>query len=356
MTTSTEGEISRRHPIRTVASFAAAFIVTAAVIHFSLPDPLRLYANIRSEKLLLLQQWQGRVSSAVFGASHANDGLDPRTFDSALAGTPLRTTTLNLGIEGGSQSEQRAMALTFVSSLRPHPDQACFVLLELNAGANLTVDHLVHPRTIDIYDWKTVRFIHGLSTAAIGRKRGAGRFAYALAAAAMYYSNVGMLSNLVFTPPTDSQLMLHETEDDRRGLMNRQVPPGNAATLRRLFAQSPRTMIPRPEPLLPGNYALVDEIMKASPVKDLHVLYWVSPQTADMQSFPVYPAEITVDGVTTPILSMARPDLYPDLYQPQNWYDYAHLSASGAPLLGKHLATQLSDWYRTRPQQMSCGD
>ena len=340
-----------------IASFFAAFFIVACLIRVVLPSPLGLYAAMRSEKLLLMDQWNGRANSAVFGSSHVHNGFDPRTFDSTLAGTPLRTTTINLGIEGGSQSEQRVMALKFVSGLRPHPDQACFVLLELNAGANFTPDHLVHPRTIDIYDWKTVRLLRELSPLSLGRSRAAGRFAIALVGASMYYTNVGMLSNLIFAPPLDQQMIVDQTRDDRRGLLSPTAPPGITATIEKLVDAESHAMVPAPETLLPGNYELADEIMKASPVHNLRVIYWMSPRLDNLVSYPVYPPEITVDGVITPILSMARPDLYPDLYVPSNWADGTHLNATGAAMLGHDLAAQLLDWHRAHPQSqpMSCG-
>jgi len=356
ITQTTEGESTPRIGIRTVAAFAVAFIATAALIHSALPSPLGLYANMRTEKLMLLHDWQGRAASAAFGASSVHNGFDPRAFDSTLAGTPLHTTSINLGVEGGAQSEQRVMALKFVAGLHPHPDQACFVLLHLNAGANFTTDHLIHPRTINIYDWKTVRFIHGLSVHALNSSRDAGRFGSALAATVLYYTNVGMLSNLIFPPPPDPQIISDETKDDRRGYLTPPSPPGNDEFIAKVFSETPRTMQPVPQTLLPGNYALISELQQASPVRNVHFVYFVTPLMRDLGHYPVYPASITVDGGATPILSVARPDLYPELYHSQYWHDDAHLSPSGAALMGKYLADQLDTWYRAHPQSMSCGD
>ena len=339
---------------RAVLFFFAAFILCAALLHIILPPAIGLYAALRSEKLILLNQFKDRATTAVFGSSHVHNGFDPRTFDQALAGTALTTTSLNLGIEGGSQTEQRAMALQFVSHLKPHPDQACFVLLELNAGANFTDDHLVHPRAINIYDWPTVRFISRLSPPSLGRGRAAGRLLYALAASGLYYTNVGMLSNLIFNPQPDQEMLAEETNDDRRGLLTPHQEAGSASLVH-LFATIDRSMKPAPEQLLPGNYDLLAELQHASPVRNVHFIYWVSPRADNLAHYPVYPAEITASGVTTPILSIARPDLYPALYQPQNWVDDSHLSAPGAALLGNLLGSQLLGWYKAHPQPMACG-
>ena len=333
-----------------MVSFAAA----ASVIHLCIPAPLSLYAAVRSEKLAAFAPWRGRATSGIFGSSHIHNGFDPRTFDQVLNGKPLATTTFNLGVEGGSQSEQRVLALNFLKTLHAQPNQACFVLLELNAGANFTNNHLVHPRTIDIYDWRTLRFIQQLSPRSLGTDRALGRTAFAVTGSLLYYTNVGMLANRIFSPPLDQQMLADETVQDRRGLYTPDQPAGSAGVLK-LFADAGRDMKPQPEPLLPGNYALLSELQRDSPLHGVHFVYVVSPRIDNLTTYPQYPAEITVDGITTPILSMARPDLYPDLYQPANWIDASHLSAPGAAVLGHDLAQQLLDYYKQHPQPMECG-
>jgi hypothetical protein len=346
--------IAARTPIaRSVLCFCLAFLAAASLIHILLPPPIGLYAAMRSEKLQILDDWSGKATTAAFGSSHVHNGFDPRAFDRALAGTPFATTSLNLGIEGGSQTEQRAMAEQFLSRLRPHPDQACFVLLELNAGANFTDDHLVHPRAINIYDWRTVRFVAGLASPALGRIRGAGRLAYALAASVLYYANVGMLSNLIFDRTLDQSMLDDETAADRRGLIELHIPH---AYVEHQIAALPRSMTPEPAQMLPANYTLLSDLKHDSPVSRVHFIYWVTPLAFNLQSYPTYPSEITVDGVTAPILSVARPDLYPDLYLEQNWADDSHLSPQGAALASRYLAQQLSQWYKAHPQAMACGD
>ena len=137
--------------------FLLGFCVMAAMLHVLVRDSLHLHADIRSEKLLIMQQWQGRAVSSSFGSSHMHDGFDPRAFDDELQGTAFATRSINGAVAGGSQSEQRVMALEFVRGLRWPPvdtggqsPQACLVLLEITAGANFTNDHLVHPRAINI--------------------------------------------------------------------------------------------------------------------------------------------------------------------------------------------------------------
>src|SRR5271155_3278263 len=112
---------------------ALGFVLVAGVVHLGMRDPIRLHADIRSEKLFLLQQWSGRAYASSFGSSHMHNGFDPRAFGAVMAGTPQETRTLNLAIAGGSQSEQRAMALEFVRQLQAPKGtgaRACLVILE----------------------------------------------------------------------------------------------------------------------------------------------------------------------------------------------------------------------------------
>src|ERR1700722_607244 len=97
---------------------ALGFVLVAGVVHLGMRDPLYLHADIRSEKLFLLQQWSGKAYAASFGSSHVHNRFDPRTCDAVMAGTPEETRSVNLAIAGGSQSEQRAMAMEFVRQLQ----------------------------------------------------------------------------------------------------------------------------------------------------------------------------------------------------------------------------------------------
>ena len=186
--------------VATVALALLGFTLTAGLIHLGIRRPLYLRADIRSGKLQLLEETRGQVFSAAFGSSHVHNGFDPRAFDRALASTPLATRSVNLAVAGGSQTEQRVMALEFVRSLRTPPRSSseappqCLVLLELGAGANFLSDHLVHPRAINIYDRDTAGFVATLTSPGMSREQAYGRRAFAEAAMALHYLNVGMLS------------------------------------------------------------------------------------------------------------------------------------------------------------------
>jgi hypothetical protein len=350
---------------RIVASlglFLAGFVLTAAALHETIRTPLRLYADIRSEKLAIMDAWRGKALSAAFGSSHMHNGFDPRAFDEALSGTSLETHSINGSVAGGSQTEQRVMALEFLRGMKPPAldgsPHACFVLLEITAGANFTDDHLVHPRAINIYDWNTLRFVSRLTDSGMDRKQRLGRVAYAVMGTALHYMNVGMVSNRIFSPPMDAGIIARETEQNRRGLEAGKMTQAQQDEMAMKFARVREEKVREPLPvaLLPGNYALLQELKQASPVKNLQVLYAVMPMLGDIAQRREYPATIAGPDGPKPILNLARPDLYPYLFQPKYWADEAHLNEAGAAIGSRLLAEQIKAWYGANPAAAQCGE
>lgn len=329
-----------------IAAFAAGFLLSAALLRFFVPDPLRLHADMRSEKLVLMQQWHGRASAAVFGSSHVHNGFDPRAFDATLAGTPLAETTLNLAVEGGAQTEQHEMALRFVRQLVPIAGQKPLVLLELNAGANLTNDHLVHPRSINLYNVATTRFAWALGSPSLGKAQTWGRRGYALAALALHSANLGMISSRIFSPPLDQIQLAEETAHDRRGLLlPERTPAMRAAMLQQVSVLPAAPARKEAGVMVPAYRRMVDDLRHDSAQPGLQVAYLVTPKLSDLKVQTIWPACIATDGGPVPILSLNRPELYPDLYRnPDNWADDAHLSERGAGLLATHAAEQWLQW------------
>jgi hypothetical protein len=349
--------LTKERIVLSLSMFAAGFTILATALHLLMPNMLRLHADGRSEKMEILDAWRGGVYAAAFGSSHVNDGFDPRTFDDELTAMQRRTPSINLGIEGGSQTEQRVLALEFVRHFSTGSEvgqKPCFVLLELNAGANLTLDHLVHPRTINIYDWDTTRFVFALSDDSFSPVRRYGRDAYALVAMGMHYSNVGMLSSYIFKPPINPETLQDEIANGRRGLhgLTGQNDRLSSETQAHLAVHPP---VPKPQRLLPGNHRLLGELADASGNKNLHFIYFVMPMYSDLTEYPLFPATIETPHGVEPILSLARPDLYPQLFTPQYWHDGAHLSESGASLASRLLADQLRAWYQANHRTTACG-
>jgi hypothetical protein len=357
-----EDIVTKRRIAASLGLFLLGFGLVAVVLHGLVRDPLSLHADIRSEKLQIMKEWQGKAVSGSFGSSHMHNGFDPRTFDAALQGTALATRSINAGVSGGSQSEQRVMALEFVRGLRWPPvstngvaPQACFVLLEITAGANFTNDHLVHPRAINIYDWRTTGFIAELTDASMGWSRRLGRVGYAVAAAGLHYMNMGMVSSKIFPAPLDRDELWNETESDRRGLTVDEMTPAIVSYMKALFAKQPKVSRAAMQTTLPGNVELLRELHDASSVRNVQFLYVVMPMVGDLTEHPVYPATIAGPEGPQPILNLAQPDVYPELYQAKYWHDGAHLNEAGAALASRLLAEQIKAWYGRNPPAARCG-
>jgi hypothetical protein len=357
-----EGRPTKGRIAMSLGLFLLGFCVMAAMLHGLVRDSLHLHADIRSEKLLIMKEWQGRAVSSSFGSSHMHDGFDPRVFDAALQGTALATRSINEGVAGGSQSEQRTMALEFVRELRWPPastagaaPQACFVLLEITAGANFTNDHLVHPRAINIYDWRTARFIAQLTGSSMGWTQRLGRVGYAVAATGLHYMNMGMVSSKIFPAPVDRDGFLKETMNDRRGLIVDEMTPAIVDYVAAAFAKQPKVSRAAMQTVLPGNIELLQELNGASPVRNVQFLYVVMPMVSDLTEYPVYPATIAGPEGPEPILNLAQPNVYPQLYQAKYWHDDAHLNEEGAGLVSRLLAEQIKAWYARNPAAARCG-
>jgi hypothetical protein len=340
---------------KAVASFLASFVITAGVVGLAIRDPLHLHADVRSEKLQIMQNSAGVATSAAFGSSHLHYGFDPRAFD--LGG--LRTHTVNLAVEGGSQTEQRVMALEFLKGLKAPTassgPQVCLILLELNAGANFTNEHLVHPRSINIYDWQTTRFISRLTSPGMGLTRKAGRVGFAVAAMGLHYLNVGMLSDEIFAPPIDQTVLAYQTADDRRGIKITPVHDYETAAMQRLITSYPAGLTTSKGEITAGLADLISELAKASPVSNLSFAYVIMPRLDNLRSYETYPDEMDVSGHKVAILNLGRPDVFPQLYKAGLFSDDSHLNERGAALTSGLLAEQLRQWYATHGAPDRCG-
>jgi hypothetical protein len=353
-----------REILASVGLALVGFLLTAGILHAAIRDPLRLHADMRSEKLALLDQWRGRYFSAAFGTSHVQNGFSPRIFDQALAGTPAATRTADLAIEGGAQSEQFVMAQEFLKHLESPaeagaPPEPCLVILELNAGSNFVNAFMVHPRVINLYDWPTARMVTHMVSPGMSATQRYGRTIYALTAMGLHYVNVGMLSNRIFAPALDKKMLTEETEDDRRG----QIPmPYHAAympQLRALVDHERRQPVITPQQTLAGNAEMIQQLATISRVPNVSFVYVVMPKLSDLNAGADYPDHLTVAGpdgpIEVPIINLARADRYPQLYDPELWYDEAHFIGKGAEMVTKIFADQLRQWYATHGGPTPCG-
>jgi hypothetical protein len=343
-----------------LGALAAGFVLAAVLVHQCIRDPLHLYAEIRSEKLALLDLWRGRATSAAFGSSHVDNGFDPRVFDREMGTEWGSMTTLNLGVSGGSQTEQETVVDAFVQSLpAPEPNSPPrLALLEISASANFTLDHLFHPRAINIYDFRTVeRALHFADRRRIGWRRAVGRASFAVVAGVLHYCNVGMLSSQIFSPPLNRDLFDLQTADDRRGL----TPNSLAARDSREWLADEKLLNARhaerhvPGEIVEGHFVVLRELAEAARRKHVQFVYFVAPRLDDLETIPMYPESIPGPLGPIWILNEGDPDLHPELFCAEMWHDPLHLTTAGAALFTKILADDLRSKLHLANREVTAG-
>jgi hypothetical protein len=353
-----------REILASVGCAILGFAVTAGLLHAAIGDPLKLHAAVRSEKLVMLKQWHGKIFSAAFGSSHIHNGFDPRVFDATLAGSPAATRSANLAIEAGAQTEQFVMAQQFVKQLVPPaqagaPNQPCIVMLELSAGANFAPVFLVNPRVIDIYDWHTTSLLTHYAEPGMPTSQRAGRLSYAGMGMGMHYMNVGMLSDEIFAPPLDEEVLQGQTADDRRGQLTLGYHPSYMPALYQFARQIAKPPSITQGLLVDGNSEMVRQLDAVSAVPNVSYVYVVMPKLDIHGDGFDYPDHLTVAGahgpLQVPIINLNRVDRFPEFYNPELWFDGAHVNATGAKLVTKVLAEQLQQWYAAHGGPAPCG-
>jgi len=331
-----------------VLLFLAGFAVMAAFMHLLAGNTLDLYAVDRSEKLEILRRNGYPYNSAMFGSSHVHQGFDPRVFDATLAGSRSATYSFNLGIDGGSVIEERVMALGFLDRLKPtSASQPCFVMLEANAPKAFAAMYTSHPRQINILDWESFRVALQLPpTATFGRTK---HYRLTTFSGAFYHAiAMGMLSDRIFRPPFKEESIQAETVDDRRGVHHFTEKYGQDDVERALSRQHfPPTAVATQLPK--GNATIMEDLQNSPNGKRVQLVWVVMPLMRDLEQYDVYfPTEPTSFG-EVPVLDMARPDLYPQLYDRSLWEDGAHMNEQGSILFSRLLAQQLLSWAQAHP-------
>jgi hypothetical protein len=330
-----------------MVTLATSFAATALLLHLLIDNPRQLYAEERSEKLALLHKWSHDIDVVAVGTSRVEEGFDPAVFDATFTTSGQRTNSFNLGLPGGSQSEQRFTGLEALSALQSSNARSDrLLLLELNAGINFPPEDVLHPRSIDLYDMDTIRFSYRFGGDE-GAVKQLGRLGFALVAGVAHYANAGMLSAIVFRSKSadNPEVALAATHGQRITPASAQDRQGVAEAFSARIAPTQ----PAPVSLAPGNLHLIADLAYAAPATSAHpvqLAYVVTPTLADRSSAAIYPDEIRGPNGPVPIINMARPDRYPELYQQANWRNTGHLNKAGAALFTRLLAQQLDAWLR----------
>jgi hypothetical protein len=324
--------------------FIAGFAITDVAIHVFVGDPFSLYAEYRSEKLALLAAPGFVRCSAAFGTSHVHNGFDPRAFDSAMLESGTQVNSFNLGIEGGSQGEQFRMAERFlaVASYNSRKIDRCLLMLEVNAGLNMQEKNFLHPRAINTYDGEVAVLSSEFLSPTFGWHRNLGRLSVIAAGTALFYGNTGMLASRLFPHDLDRTLMHRQTIDDRRGLLAEPPVAKESAEVEQLIANRALEPALQPAVLTRGHLDVVARLMRSSGAMKMAFIYVVTPKLSDLTLTETYPKCLNVGGNPVPIVNVAQPVLYPQLYRSELWHDAAHLNEAGAMVFSRMLAGQIS--------------
>jgi hypothetical protein len=337
---------SRIRPLRLVGAIAFAalgFVGTCFLVRTLIQAPISLYAEVRSEKLALAKQWAAKASIAAFGSSHVDCGFDPRNFDKSLSPTSSRPLSINLGVLGGVQIEDAAIAREYVRLSIASPAvraPAHILLMEININVNFNQKMLTHPRSIYIYDLNALRLAKQFSDPKLGVVRAAGRSAVALFEFALNFINMGMLSDQIFHPPLNRAILESQSAADRRGLSPPSVPPTDQETreMRAFIADLRAAPVASAAELTPGLCAEATSLLPQSTASDgYHLIYIVTPKLSDLSSYSTYPDTLTCGRLSIPIVNVAQPPAHPELYEPGLWHDMTHLNERGAGVYSRLL-------------------
>jgi len=91
-------------------------------------------------------------------------------------------------------------------------------------------------------------------------------------------------------------------------------------------------------------------------VHDLQFAYLVMPRIGDLDRYQVFPESLRTRDRVVPILDLARPDRYPELYQAKYWFDDSRLNGAGANVATALAARELRSFYEQHGAPPRCGD
>lgn len=339
-----------------LASFLAGLVIAAIAVRPFVGDPMTLYAPYRTEKLAVLARDAGGACTAAFGTSHVHNGFDPRVFDAAAAADGWQAHSLNLAVEGGSQGEQYLLARAFLADRARFAGKGrpCVLMLELNAGVNMQANNFVNPRAINIYDPDVTALTLSYATPDLPWLRNMGRQWFALAGAAMYQLNTGMLAGRIFARDLDQQLLDRQVSDDQRGLLVESANARESAAVSQAIATRPAVPATERAILAAGHAALLRRLYALDPDDRAELVLVVTPKISDLTVEERYPPCLLVGQRRVAVLDLASPGNFPEIYHADLWHDLAHLNAAGAAVYSRALARAYRQWHAAPPTAAAC--
>ena len=351
-----ESTVAKRELGYSLLLLLIGFFAGAALLHLLVLHPLSLYGAERSEKLAMLQQQHYAFQSAAFGSSHIHLGFDPRVFDRALAGTPLATRSVNLGLNGGAHVEQRVMAQDFLEHLQPSPAHPCLVFLEATAPPDFSLQYASNPRRINIYGNATITLARSFPVPGNTRLHMLRLRAAAYEAWIDHAINLGMLSNRIFRPTLQQNRLDQESANDRRGFDFEPASDWGRHQIDTMFKERPTLPKVVPRSLDPGLLPMIESLHRAPNGNGVQFLWLATPGLEDLTTTYLYPASQHTSFGEVPVIDLGRPDLHPELYQPALWADDQHLTEGGAALLTGYIAQSVLEFDKEHRIRQHCGE
>jgi hypothetical protein len=329
------------------ALFAGTFTICAALLSQGLravtPMP---EMTVLSDKVAFWRENAANYNTVFIGTSRTFYHIDPETVTAAAAieGCP-DVRAFNLGIFGLNGAE-----LDWVI------DQ---VLTAPGADLRLVVleDPLAQPAAMSETTNSRARWFHGPAywdgavknitsypESPLKRIFRTGIFAYG---AAFDLSGAGLASALVFPPATTWTVPTTYLEQGGFEPLG-SVPTQNIVARRAEFLADPDAFTAAMDRYgAPSNEAVEARAeylaghLRAVEARGVETLLYIPPQVAELDRTPRIGAAVAALAPDLTVLNYNQPDLYPDLFDRDEWHDISHLLPVGAERLSAHVGADL---------------
>ena len=304
--------------------------------------------RVLSPKLTAYQARASEFDTVFIGTSRTFYHIVPDDLETAVeaAGCP-RPNVFNFGVFGLTGAEQ---------------DWLVDRLLEAGEGALRTVvieDPLSEARTLDKATNERARYFHGptdyaaisssISSFPESSLKKIFRYGIFGAGAAYDLSGVGRASALFFPAPKQPEPFSIDLERDgfeilgsfattdiearRKDFLDH--PERLKAAMARYGASSDESVVARA--------AYLEERLRRIRSLGLNAVLFVSPDPEELDRTPRVGVEVSRIAPDLPVLNFNRPDVYPDLFEHDVWFDKSHYGEAGARTLSRVAGAELCE-------------